>query len=125
MDNIISNVHLECKNVQHVAKSIMAPIGLYLLYIALTEIPDRYVEVDPDIWTFLKFVLVLFVGWIGWSLREGIGSIKRLDKTINVLEQTVAVNNKSVEVIQRDVSEINSKLEKHDERILDLEKRKN
>ena len=95
------------------------------IFAALAQVSgsaDHYVQVDQDVWGFLKYVGLLFMGLLIYIGREIVLALKSLIKSFNALNVTVSVNNEDVKHIKDDVSEIKETITRHDTRINTLEK---
>ncbi len=124
MNLTIQHIHDEINYlIVMVIVGILFVITPYLMGImAQVNMENHYVQVDQDIWSFLKYVGVVFMGLLVWIGKEMIGSFKMLTKTIDDLNVTVRVNNEDVKHIKEDVSEIKESIVRHDARINTLEK---
>jgi hypothetical protein len=104
---------------------IVSMIIVFLLfsYVVIGDsVSQRYIEVDQDIWSFLKYVGVLFLGLLAWAALDMVSQVKRLVVQVNALNVSVKVNNTEVEQIKNDVAEIKSTLNSHDMRFRELER---
>ncbi|HMY34604.1 MAG TPA: hypothetical protein PK937_06020 [bacterium] len=110
------------RNLLIIFVTIMAVMWTYMAMADGTATADRYITVDQDIWSFLKYVGVMFLGILSWAAVQLISSLKSLVSQVTDLNITVKVTQNEIMLIKEDVSEINSKIEKQDYRILQLEK---
>lgn len=104
---------------------ITAMIIIFLLfsYVAIGEATsERYIEVDQDIWSFLKYVGVLFLGLLVWAAKDMVTQLKVLGAQFGELNTSVSKNTDNITDIKDEVKEISRKIEAHDTRIFQLER---
>lgn len=66
--------------------------------------------VDEDIWDFLRYVGVLFIGLAGWQFVRMVSAIDRLDKSINTMNERNSIIETKLTEHEKDIKEIKSEL---------------
>lgn len=117
------------RNMVIIAVALMVTMITFVVIASPSDTGDaqHYVAVDNDIWSFLKYVGLMFLGLLCYIGRDLVVQLKNLFSTAVRLDKTVSLIDSKVGGIQSDVAEINEKQKKDDERIrvLEMESRKN
>ncbi len=110
----------------HFRNYIIIGISITFLMFSYVVIADssnaHYVEVDQDIWSFLKYVGVIFLGVLSWIGIQLVLSMKSLVKNVGDLNLTANLTQLEVKTIKDDVSEIKGSINEHDRQIRALER---
>ena len=97
--------------------------GMLWSYVVIADSANQhYVQVDQDIWSFLKYLGVLLLAVLTWIGAQAVSIVKNLVVQLSELNVTAKITQREVVDIRADVQEINRKLEGHDLRLLQLEK---
>lgn len=117
------NIKFEFNHFRNLVIIIIAVSGTLFSYIVVADSSNqRYIQVDQDIWSFLKYVGVMFMAVIGWAGIQLVTSMKSLVRNVTDLNITVRITQNEIMQIKNEVAEINQKYERHGIRILELEK---
>lgn len=98
-------------------------IGMFFSYIVVADgTNERYIQVDQDIWSFLKYVGIMFLGVLSWAGVQLVTSIRSLVKNVTDLSLTAHLTQQEIIHIKNDVAEIKKRQDFHSERLHELEK---
>jgi amino acid permease len=97
-------------------------IGMFFSYIVVADSTnERYIQVDQDIWSFLKYVGIMFLGVLSWAGVQLVTSIRSLVKNVTELSITAHITQQEIIHIKDDVAEIKQRQDYHSKRLHDLE----